>query len=80
MQCSCPVTYDVLFSLDMISMYISFLQGGSVDCSWMIGHPGLMMILFFLLVEMCRKVEWLVSPCLFHIQQDKDNPQKLVVN
>jgi hypothetical protein len=41
----------------------------------MIGHPGLVMILFFL-VEMCWKVERLVLPYLFHIQQDKDNPTK----
>jgi hypothetical protein len=27
-------------------------------------------------VEMCWKVERLVLPYLFHIQQDKDNPTK----
>ena len=30
----------------------------------------------FFLMEMCQKVEWLVLPYLFYIQQDKDNPTK----
>ena len=76
----------VLFSLDddllsfciwLLYIYLSMKwQGGGVDCSCMIGHPRLMMILFLFSCGNVPKGRMAGVALFIPHSQDKDNPTK----
>ena len=80
----------VLFSLDddllsfciwLLYIYLSMKwQGGGVDCSWMIGHPRLVMILLFFLWKCARRSNSQCCPIYSTFNRTRVIPQKLVVN
>jgi hypothetical protein len=58
--------------LNCIQIHTYGMEGLKFDGSWRTKHAlGSLMILLVFLMEIYRKVEWLVLSCLFRTEQDR---------